>query len=178
MNPLCRHCGKSFEPFRSVSHQAYCSSRDCQKARKRNWQKQKLEQDPDYSYNQKSSQKGWRERHPDYMREYRLRSPSYVKENRLQQQQRNACRKKRKFSELPATPSSSLIVKMDELKPELQRLLFAFPFNVFDLDLIVKMDELNLYRQKVFQYLSLPFFSGVDCKEMTSSPKHLSLFKL
>ncbi|MEW6711901.1 MAG: hypothetical protein AB1403_18915 [Candidatus Riflebacteria bacterium] len=148
MNHQCKHCGKSFEPHRSVSHQAYCSNHNCQKARKRNWQKQKLKKDPDYKANQKSSQKAWRDKNPQYMQAYRLRTPFYIQENRQQQRKRNDRRKKADFcGSFIAFPSSSLIVKMDELNPEQQRVSASISPLDFDSSLIVKMDELKSHKQ-------------------------------
>lgn len=179
MNRLCKHCGEPFLPCRSVPGQEYCSKPSCQKARKRAWQKQKLAKDPDYSDNQKSSQKSWRARNPSYMREYRARSQKYVKRNRLQQQNRNMRRKKICVtgSVLPAL-SSSLIVNMDELKACLAGLFMPSRLLRFDPCFIVNMDELIAHQQAFSTMSSWPVFLGADCKERTSSPGIAGLITL
>jgi hypothetical protein len=42
MNRICIFCGRSFEPYPTVPNQQYCSRPQCQKARRRKWQKEKL----------------------------------------------------------------------------------------------------------------------------------------
>lgn len=48
MEKRCRHCGQPFIPRKNVAHQEYCSTLDCQSARKSQWRKRKLLTDPDY----------------------------------------------------------------------------------------------------------------------------------
>ncbi len=55
--------------------QEYCGLPDCQRARKRAWQRKKRASDPDYRKNLPDAQKRWRESHPDYWREYRRNHP-------------------------------------------------------------------------------------------------------
>jgi hypothetical protein len=64
----CLHCGTSFTPVPQVPNQAYCSKPDCQKKRRRQWQKNKLQSDPDYRENQSRAQKAWTDKNPDYWR--------------------------------------------------------------------------------------------------------------
>ncbi len=56
MTRRCACCGKPFEPCPQVPDQAFCSSPDCQRARKRQWQRAKLQSDPDYRINQRATQ--------------------------------------------------------------------------------------------------------------------------
>ena len=84
----CAHCGRLFNPNPRVKNQHYCSEKECQRARKRLWQKRKLADDPDYKANQKDAQKTWREKNPHYWKEYRKRSPQYVENNRNRQRER------------------------------------------------------------------------------------------
>jgi len=158
-------------PCRSVPNQEYCCKSTCQRARKRLWQKQQLQKDPDYSDNQKSSQKAWRTKNPGYMREYRSRSPAYSAKNRSQQHRRNEKRKKAGLI-IPASPiiSSSMIVNMDELQTELVEFLrLCRPANS-ESGFIVKMDELSAQKQPFSVMFFRPLLSGNDCKERTSSP--------
>jgi hypothetical protein len=48
MEKRCDHCKRKFTPHPAVKKQRYCKSADCQRARKRMWQKEKLKKDPDY----------------------------------------------------------------------------------------------------------------------------------
>ena len=56
MTQHCACCGKPFAPRPQVPDQAYCSDPDCQRARKRQWQRAKLQSDPDYRDNQRAAQ--------------------------------------------------------------------------------------------------------------------------
>ncbi len=67
----CTCCGKPFEPRPQVPDQAFCSSPDCQRARKRQWQRAKFQSDPDYRVNQRAAQQAWSQRNQDYWRAYR-----------------------------------------------------------------------------------------------------------
>lgn len=71
MNRHCTCCGKPFEIRPQVPNQIYCSSPDCQRARKRQWQRTKLQSDPDYRINQRAAQQAWSQRNQDYWRNYR-----------------------------------------------------------------------------------------------------------
>ena len=104
----CAACGCLFEPRRNVPHQCYCSKRECQRTRRRCWQRQKLKTDADYQANQAAAQRRWRERHPDYWRQYRQRHPDSTARNRERQRERNRRRR------LAATgPSPPGIANMD-----------------------------------------------------------------
>jgi len=73
----CAHCGARFLPAPQVPNQAYCSKPGCQKERRRQWQKSKLQTDPDYRDNQLRAQKAWTDRNPDYWRQHRQNSANY-----------------------------------------------------------------------------------------------------
>jgi hypothetical protein len=68
MTKRCACCGQPFEPRPQVPDQAFCSSPDCQRARKRQWQRDKLKADPDYRINQQDTQRAWARRKQDYWR--------------------------------------------------------------------------------------------------------------
>lgn len=68
MTKCCACCGQPFEPRPQVPDQAFCSSPDCQRARKRQWQRDKLRSDPDYRTNQQAAQRTWTQRNQDYWR--------------------------------------------------------------------------------------------------------------
>lgn len=89
----CKNCCKYFVPRIQNPNQKYCSAPACQKARKRNWQAQKLKTDLDYRDNQKEAQRRWRKNNSNYWRKYRKRNKMYTERNRLQQKERNSRRK-------------------------------------------------------------------------------------
>ncbi len=100
----CVHCGAPFIPAPQVPNQAYCSKANCQKERRRQWHKSKLQSDPDYKINQSLAQKAWAERNPGYWKEHRQGRPDYG----------NSMPPEQGFSDAaPENPS----VKMDSLIP-------------------------------------------------------------
>jgi hypothetical protein len=104
----CAACDDLFTPRHNVPNQTYCSKPECQRERRRRWQRQKLKSDPDYRSNQAAAQRRWRERNRDYWRGYRRSHPTYTERNRRAQRQRN-----RKRIQAVAGPSPPLIAKMD-----------------------------------------------------------------
>ena len=104
MEKRCECCKKRFIPHPAVRDQRYCSNPECQKARKKKWQKEKLASDSDYRANQAEAQRQWRSRNRDYWRQYRKRNPAYTETNRMGQRERNRRRR-----------SGLGIAKMDEL---------------------------------------------------------------
>jgi hypothetical protein len=105
MEKPCLCCKKPFHRHPAVRKQWCCSDPECQKTRKRKWQKEKLARDSDYRANQAEAQRQWRSRNKGYWREYRRRKPAYTETNRLGQRERNRHRR-----------SGTGIAKMDELK--------------------------------------------------------------
>jgi hypothetical protein len=89
---LCLACGNAFVPLPHVPRQRYCSSKGCQRARRRDWQNHRLHIDEDYRDNQARAQAKWRAGHPGYWREYRAAHPVYRERNRRMQRLRNARR--------------------------------------------------------------------------------------
>lgn len=86
----CAHCSCLFFPNPRVKRQRYCGKKECQRARKRLWQRDKLARDPDYKLNRRESNEQWRTRHPGYWRDYRLRNPEYAVRNRELQKVRDS----------------------------------------------------------------------------------------
>ncbi len=86
---LCAASGQPFQPCPQVPQQSYCSVPGCQRERRRQWQRDKLQADSDYRDNQSSAQRAWLDRNPNYWREYRKSHPKYVVRNRSLQQGRN-----------------------------------------------------------------------------------------
>ena len=138
----CAHCGCLFAPDPRVKNQRYCSDKDCQRARKRKWQKEKLATDVDYKGNQRACQIDWHRRHPGYYGEYRRDHPDYRERNNLLQCCRNA--------------KTRVIAKMDESEPAPVNKPGAF----YLLPLIAKMDASP---QKVL-LIPIVAMRGSDCK--------------
>jgi hypothetical protein len=89
-NKRCIACKQEFQPKSHAPRQTYCSAPACQRARKRQWEKDKRRNDPDYLDNQTRSQRAWCIGHPDYWHSYRGGHPDYVEKNRKKQHDRNA----------------------------------------------------------------------------------------
>lgn len=152
MSKQCAACGRIFRPCPQVPNQSYCSAPECQRERRRRWQREKLRTDPDYRDNQSRSNKDWSTENPDYWRKYRDENPDYVDSNRKQQQRRNQKRQE--------TP----VAKMDVSAPA-----FLLPSGRYRLtpvsdDGIAKMDawivEINVLSSSCDD-------SAGDCKERT-----------
>lgn len=89
MTKRCAYCERPFAPRPQVPDQAFCSSPDCQRARKRQWQREKRLSDPDYRSNQQAAQRVWTQRNQGYWRSYREAQPEYERRNREQQRLRD-----------------------------------------------------------------------------------------
>lgn len=118
-------CQRLFDPNPRVKNQRYCDAKDCQRARKRQWQKEKLAADPDYKANQRDCQREWHLHHPDYYKEYRQNHPTYCQRNTLLQTYRNT--------------KARVIAKMDAFKPA----PIKYPDVFYMLASIAKMDALT-----------------------------------
>jgi hypothetical protein len=105
MQIRCFHCQSLFDPNPRIKNQKYCSKRECQRARRRDWQRQKLATDPDYKANQRHCQNEWHKQHPGYYRRYRERRPESARRNRLLQKYRDTKRRRPR-----------LLAKMDACK--------------------------------------------------------------
>ncbi|MGF6480791.1 hypothetical protein [Paraburkholderia sp. JPY419] len=97
---LCPACGNAFVPLLHVPRQRYCSSEACQRARRRDWQRDRLRVDSDYRDNQARAQAKWRASHSSYWREYRAAHPAYRERNRSMQRLRNARRSSRPIAKM------------------------------------------------------------------------------
>ena len=73
---ICLACGNAYVPLLHVPHQRYCCSNACQRARRRDWQNNRLRNDSDYRDNQARAQAKWRAGHSSYWREYRAAHPA------------------------------------------------------------------------------------------------------
>ena len=105
MEVVCEHCGKIFERSCRHKNQRYCSELVCQRARKANWQREKMSTDRDYRLNQRLSQATWVANNPDYWKHYRKGKPAVVERNRMLQSIRN--RHRRKTGDVDRKPAES-----------------------------------------------------------------------
>ncbi|NTV42668.1 MAG: hypothetical protein HGA63_05150 [Syntrophobacteraceae bacterium] len=101
----CAHCGCPLDLNPRVKNQRYCGKKECQRARKRLWQKGKMATDPDYRANQQECNKAWRGRNPDYWSHYRKNHPRYVERNRLLQK----ARRRRCVAKMDASGADSFV---------------------------------------------------------------------
>lgn len=85
----CKSCGRQFRPHPQVPNQAYCSAPECQRDRRRNSQKMKRRNDPDYRDNDSRYNKDWAAQHPEYWKRYRDDHTDYADRNRQLQRNRN-----------------------------------------------------------------------------------------
>ena len=143
---VCKHCGENFTPTRK--NQLYCRSRDCQKSRNRQWQKEKLQRDPDYKANQRDAQKRWCEKNKDYWKKYRATHPEYNANNLRLQRSRNAQR-----SVIYRQDGGGDIAKMDAKVSELSGTYYIFPAtSCVELpEMIAKMDAKLITIQPVIE---------------------------
>lgn len=84
----CAACNKLFKTRSQCPRQAYCARAECQRERRRRWQRAKRLSDPDYKYNQRNAQRAWTRRNPTYWRQYRKAHPQYCERNRQKQMAR------------------------------------------------------------------------------------------
>lgn len=85
----CCHCHRerSANP-RLKGRQSYCGDPPCQRARKADWKRLKLAEDPDYRLNHIEGNRSWRRSNPHYWRTYRQKNLEKAKRNRLLQKLR------------------------------------------------------------------------------------------
>jgi len=90
---ICAYCQQEFVPSRYHPDQQVCSSKECQRRRRTDYHRRKLEDDPLYREQCLDSQRKWRERNREYIKRYlskrRNKKPSeseiskLVREHRL-----------------------------------------------------------------------------------------------
>ena len=83
------NCRCFFELSPRHPNQKYCSRKECQRARKTEWQRKKMANDEDYQKNQADCQARWSAKNPDYWKKYRDKNPEYTQRNREKQRQRD-----------------------------------------------------------------------------------------
>jgi len=112
----CQHCGDPFEKSPRHPTQRHCFKKECKRAQKSEWQRDRKKQDPEYRKNQNDCQQSWLKRNPDYYRIYRSKNPEKVERNNLLQEIRNQKRVTKKKRSVRKNRSIFLIAKMDRSK--------------------------------------------------------------
>ena len=69
----CPYCKRRFKPSRYHPNQKVCGSGECQRRRRADYHRWKLDTDPAYKEQCRRSQRKWRKANPDYMRRYLAR---------------------------------------------------------------------------------------------------------
>ena len=89
----CRYCQQSFQPSKYRPDQSVCREPDCQRRRRADYHRQKMESDKEYAQVVGDSRRKWREAHPGYSRTYREKHPAVAERNRQQQRRRDQKRR-------------------------------------------------------------------------------------
>lgn len=85
----CRFCQSAFQPSSYHPDQTICTAADCQRRRRADYHRNKIQNDPDYRQICLDSPRKWRGAHPDYWTNYRASHPEAVEKNRRRQRQRD-----------------------------------------------------------------------------------------
>ncbi len=132
----CLACS-TFFVLRNKSQQ-FCSNSDCQRVRKRLWQKEKLATDPDYREEQRLAQKKWLQNNPGYWKNYRREHPEQAARNRSLQKIRNM---KKRIRACPESNKTVVIAKMDARKSRPDRLSGQY----WLVPMVAKMDAVKIF---------------------------------
>ena len=89
----CRYCQKVFQPSKFQTRQAVCGEAECQRKRRADYHRSKLDSDPEYREGCRDSPRKWRARNPGYWKQYREKTPAAVERNRQRQKFRDQKRK-------------------------------------------------------------------------------------
>ena len=91
----CRYCQQFFQTSRFRPDQIVCSQADCQRQRRADYHRAKIQSDPEYAEVVRDSRRKWREAHPVYQRNYRQSQPQSAEQNREHQRGRDRKRRLR-----------------------------------------------------------------------------------
>ena len=89
----CGYCQQSFQPARFRPDQTVCGQADCQRQRRADYHRAKIQSDAEYAEVVRDSQRKWRDAHPDYQRNYRQSHPGSAEQNRERQRVRDRQRR-------------------------------------------------------------------------------------
>ena len=85
----CPYCQSNFESTKTHPSQQVCSQPQCQRQRRADYRRRKLNSDPAYAEGCRQSARQWRKQHSNYWSEYRRAHPESSRRNRQQQQNRD-----------------------------------------------------------------------------------------
>lgn len=138
----CAHCLQPFQRYRNRKNQKYCRKKECQKARKAKWKREKIKADDGFRKDHKQADKDWHAKEPGYWKRYRIQNPEKTERNRILQRVRN--QKRRSGSKnivVKKGDLSQVIAKVDLLKASNHQ-----AFNEFWLvPVIAKVDVLKAH---------------------------------
>ena len=83
----CPYCQRSFHPSAYRRQQRVCSQPECQRRRRADYHRHKIQTDPVYAQVVVDSRKQWRAEHADYQRTYWRTHPEVAERNRERQRQ-------------------------------------------------------------------------------------------
>ena len=85
----CRYCQRGFQPSKYQPGQAVCSDPGCQRQRRTDYHRRRVDSDPEYRQVCLESCRKWRAENRDYWRRYRETNAGATDRNRRQQQLRD-----------------------------------------------------------------------------------------
>lgn len=94
----CVYCEQIFVPSKFQPGQLVCSEPECQRRRRADHHRRKIEADPEYRQVSRDSSRKWRSQNPDYWRRYRQLHPDAAERNRQQQHVRDQKRRLRRLA--------------------------------------------------------------------------------
>ncbi len=156
----CKGCRCLFEPDPRHPKQKHCAREKCQKARKAQWQRDRLANDGFYRQNQKDCQERWREKNPDYWKKYRKNNPEYAARNRKKQRARNRLKRSRDT----AKTISDRIANMDVERSKKPKISGRYMIIPCEGKMIANMDALIV---EINEITDSCIESGHDCKDRT-----------
>ncbi len=89
----CRYCQQSFQPSKFRPDQSVCCQPACQRRRRADYHRAKIQSDPEYADGVRDSQRKWREANPNYQQQYRQSHAASVEQNRQRQHGRDRKRR-------------------------------------------------------------------------------------
>jgi hypothetical protein len=129
----CLACGDPIPLGGRIRDQTYCSRTECQRERRKLWQREKKLLDVTYREAQAVAQRAWAERNFDYWHRYREQHPDYAERNRTQQRLRNAAQR-----------SDSPIAKMNASPAKLLLKSGTYRLELKEAEGVAKMDALTV----------------------------------
>jgi len=157
----CQSCQLEKPANYRLTEQKYCADPKCQRLRRRDYQKNRIQQETLYHHNQIACRAVWRRKRSlaQYQSAYRENHPDYVKQNRDKQRQRNQQRRANAQPE-----PSPVIVKMNSCSSIHSGTYLLTPCQVKPAEMIVKMNsclvELALFQPDT----ASPRLLTHDCK--------------